>query len=312
MVVFGDFTPVFMLKKDDKDISSLLRHDFVSLVVDDYANEQSDCIALTLSDSFNAPSFDDVIECFIGYEETGVWSAGVYSISSSNFCTRNTTIKATATFFNGQIKEKRKKVYKNKKVSEIVQDVADSNQLGYKCDIDDVIDYIEQNESDINFLSRLAADYGAIFKVKRTEVIFMTKSNRKKIYIDLNECEDYNFRKNVREVYQSCEATYHSSSLGRKVKVAVGDGEPVLRLEDGYRSEAAAMRAAKTELARAQRESWSGDFTIAGQDISAGMIVEFYGDRRITGLEFSIKHVQQRIERSFRSICDIEYSATTN
>ena len=285
-------TPTFLLTVNGKDVTSSIKENLIKLEVTDYANLKSDEMVLEVLGAFNIPKEDDRIELWIGYEETGVWFVGSYIVQALPFNQTSTTVRATSTDFTKKLKEKNTKAYKEKSVKEIVEEIAGRNQLSIKCDILEPIVYmLQKDESDLHFLTRLAKEYGAIFKIKKDIMVFYKKEETRKIFLSLSECSSYSGEWKKREKYSSVECKWHDSIENKAKSVTAGSGEPILTIEEYFIDEAAAQVRAEKELAEQQRKEFAGSLSIYGQDIVAGAKLLLYGDSRIEGKEFSVTKV---------------------
>ena len=69
-------TATFAITVNGKDVTESIREKLISLEYTDHANLKSDELTLKVAGSYNIPKEEDVIELWIGYKETGVWSCG--------------------------------------------------------------------------------------------------------------------------------------------------------------------------------------------------------------------------------------------
>ena len=299
-------TPTFILTVNGKDVSSSIRDKLIKLEVIDHANLKSDEMVLEVIGAFNIPKEDDRIELWIGYEETGAWFMGSYIIQSLPFNQSSTTVRATATDFTKKLKEKNTKVYKEKSVKQIVEEIAGRNKLEIKCNIKEPVTYmLQKDESDLHFLTRLSEEYGAIFKIKKDVMIFYKKEKTTNLSLNLNECSSYSGEFKKREKYGSIECKWHNSKENKPKSVKVGSGEPTLIIEEFFKNEAAAQTRAKKELAEQKRKEFSGSLSIYGQDIVAGANLNLTGDSRLKGKEFSIVKVTHNISNTY--VCSVNF-----
>jgi len=285
-------TPYFALTVNNIDVTLSIRDILIRLEYVDYANLKSDELNLTVEGAWNIPKEDDVMELWIGYEETGVWLAGTFVVQSLPFGKDSTTVRATSTNFSKTLKEKTTKTYKSTTLSKIVSKVAKRNALDFRCDIEEDVLYMAQkDESDLHFLTRLATEHDAVFKIKKDLLIFIKKEETTVVHVDLNECSSFSGEPKKREKYKSCTVSYHDSKENKKIVITAGEGEPVLKMEEHFSSESEALIRAKKALKNSERKEFKGSFNIYGQDINAGAKLTLFGDSRLEDREFSITKV---------------------
>ena len=300
-------TPIFAMTVNKIDVTKSIQEKLVFLEYVDYANLKSDELKFEVAGSYNIPKEEDVIELWIGYKETGVWSCGTFVVQSLPFNKTNTTIRATATNFTQNLKSKNTKTYKEQTVKQIVETVASRNKLEIKCNIEESLKYIiQKDESDLHFLTRLAKEHDAVFKIKRDILIFLKKEDTTKVIIDLNECRSYSGEFKKREKYGTVEAKWHNSKENRDESVKVGTGEPVLKLQEFYYDETEAKQRAEKALQEQKRKEFKGSLSIYGMDIVAGSKLVLSGDSRLEGREFSVTKVAHNLGAGFVSGVEFE------
>lgn len=154
--------------------------------VTDGQGQESDSVDLTLDDRDQAipiPPQGATLSVSIGYLETGVIFKGTYTVDSMRVSAPpyQVKVRAKAVDMKGTFKQKGSKGFENKTVGDIVQDISGKN--GYAARISPglaahKVDYIAQSdESGMHFLTRLANDYDAFFKVANGQVIFAEKGD---------------------------------------------------------------------------------------------------------------------------------------
>lgn len=126
-----------------------------------------------------------------------------------------------------------------------------------------VLPHVDQvNESDMNLLTRIAADHGAIFKVADGRMLFVKQGEAKtasgkampEVTITEDMCTpDWRVEISERTAYGAVIAQWRDGDNAALKEVKVGDGEPVFTIRKPFATEAAAKagaQAKKDDLAR--------------------------------------------------------------
>jgi len=270
--------PNYKILVNNSDVTNSVRKYLVSLQITDNDKDDADELTLTLSAKFKRPSNTDNIKVFLGYGNE-LKFAGLFTIQTTSIRdNRQLTIKATGADFNGDLKQRRNLTYpplgpSNKTITlaSVVKKIASRYQLEVKTDIDINGRFEQENESDLNFLNRLAKEYNAIFNIKNTTLYFMQKGGEvPRIFIDINKCLSSNISYSNKTLYKSCKAIYHNTKLNKKAEVVTGSGKPQLIKEGQWKNDNDALLSARNALTRANKNESNGNLTTRGQVIFAG------------------------------------------
>ena len=302
--------PIYILVVNGADVTTKMYENSASMTYTDNDGDEADSLDIKIAGYWDIVKFSDTAELWLGYASSNVWHIGTFTVQSVSVGAFESTIKATSTNFNSGIKEKQNIAHKNKSIKNIVEQIAKKRGLKLRCDIDEDIAYIHQHdESDLHFLTRVAKDSNAIFKIKKDELIFVNRDNTKSHTIDIAECYDDGptLTFNNRTIYQQATTEFWSSKENRNIKVSVGGGSPVLKVDEHFESESEARRVLESELKSANRAKVTGRLSIYGMDIVAGNKLKLGGDKRFEGMEFNIKRVTHSIgEGGFVSSLEFE------
>lgn len=299
MVVGHD--PIYVLVVNNSDVTNKMYENSATMTYVDEDGDKADSLNISVEGKWDIVEFGDRMELWLGYASTNVWHVGTFDVQDVRIGMFGTSIKATSASFIEDVKVKKNEVYKGWSVKVIVESIAKKNGLQVTCNVNDTLEYIaQQDESDIHFLTRVAKETNAIFKIKKDEIIFVDRDTTNTHEIAIAECYDdgpvFNF--NSRGRYASAVVEYHDSKENKVATVTVGSGKPILRVEDAFESEHQARKVATSELKKNKRSEVSGSLKIYGMDIVAGNKLKLTGDKRFDKFEFTIKKVTQTIDGS--------------
>ncbi|MDE5602821.1 MAG: phage tail protein, partial [Helicobacter sp.] len=133
-----NFTPTFRLLANDKDVSTHIQKNLITLSFKDEAGVLSDEITLEVAGEFKRPKYQDKLKLWLGYKESGLWYCGSFLVQSSQRTQHSTTITATGVDFSGSLKEKRNRSWEKLSLKEIIEKIAKEHQLGFQSDFEDV------------------------------------------------------------------------------------------------------------------------------------------------------------------------------
>lgn len=113
----------------------------------------------------------------------------------------------------------------------------------------------QSDESDLNFLLRIAKRYDAVCKPAGGKLLFVKRGD-----IDLptltltkEEVSDWEMTSSTSDSAGTVIAYWHDKKGAKKKEVKVGDGEPVKRLRHSYQDEKSAQAAAQASLDQSRR-----------------------------------------------------------
>jgi phage protein D len=293
--------PVFVLLVNGADVTNKIHANSMSMSYTDNDGDEADSLSITVAGYWDKASFLDKVELWLGYASSEVWSVGSFTVQKVVVGAFSSTIEATSTNFNGELKEKKNVVHKNKSIKSIVEKIAKKQNLEVKCNVADKVLYLHQHkESDIHFLTRIAKERNAIFKIKKDLLIFLDRESTNTQSIAVSECygDGPTVTFSSRAIYASAEAEFWSSKDNENKTVKVGNGSPVLKVDEHFEDEEEARAVLKSELKRENSSKISGRLSIYGMDVVAGNKLKLDGDKRYEGLIFGIVRVTHTIDGS--------------
>lgn len=239
----------------------------VSLSHTDNAGGESDKFEITFARSGTSapPKSGDEVLVKLGYKETGLVDKGKFIVDqpSSNIDKsggRTITITATSADMTGKLKEPRHEGYEERKVGAVVKKVAGRNSLSpvvSKSLANLPVPQADQtHESDMHFLSRIARDLGANFKVADGKLFFLERRGMKTASGSslvayrpaASDIISASWQGGERQSYKSVEAGYHDQAKAKRMVEEAGSGDPKRTLNRTFATKDQAKKAAEAEL----------------------------------------------------------------
>ena len=299
-------TPTFKILANDKDVSTKLKKELISITFKDEVNNKADELTIKVGGEFARPLYEDDLKLFLGYDDNLTY-CGSFSIQTSVRSNNNIlSISATGVNFSSSLKEKRDITYEKITIKEICKQIADRNALKLKSDFDNfcIQSIAQSNESDLHFLNRLARDYNAIFNIKNETFVFThkIKDNQKNkelptYTISCNEVENISIKHSNKTLYKSCKSIWHDTKENKAKFITVGTGKPILINKGNFKDDADAQLKAKAKLERANQGLISGSLSTDGEVIFAGGKLNLIDTLEDDG-EYQIKSVNHSFSAS--------------
>jgi Bacteriophage probable baseplate hub protein len=263
-------TPAFKIVAAGINITPQIKDRLLGLTVKDEAGFKSDTVEIILDDRDNAielPLPGAPIAVFMGYEETFLVPVGVFTADEvlAKGPPDTVTIRGKAANLGGSMQEQKTRAWDEQTIADIVATVAGEHGLEPKVAeryAGFYYDHLDQtDESDINFLTRIAQDHDAIATVKGEALLFigrgegLTASGVAMLPVPITKSGKlkWSMALAARGDFRSVEAYWHDQESGTRRTVTVGDGAPVRKLRHVYATEVEAESAAQAKLDEAQR-----------------------------------------------------------
>ena len=253
--------------------------DILSISFNDKAGSKSDKVTLTVKPDFVRPAPNTKIELeFKTFKDDKVITSldcGLFHIQTvTRINNKSLSITATGVEFNEKQKDKISYHYVDTKLSNIVKIVAKrlGHDTNFKTDDLTIKSLHQTNETDINFLERLADDYNVLFSIKNDVLYFVNKDDATlpKNTIDINKCSSSSIKHSSKTYYNSCVASWHDLDAGKLVSVTVESGTPVLKIKGAYKDTTEAKLKAKAKLLQTNKGIIKGSFSSRGLSLYAG------------------------------------------
>ncbi|MCG7536476.1 contractile injection system protein, VgrG/Pvc8 family [Pseudoalteromonas sp. OOF1S-7] len=152
--------------------------------------------------------------------------------------------------------------------------------------------HLEQSESDMQLLTRLAQRYDAVMKVAAGKLLFVTQGTGQSLSgqtvtsatLGKHQIIHWSRESIHYHLVGAVQSYYHDPELAQRVVVQAGRGAPVITLPYLYPDEASAQAAATSQLTRLKRTHGAVRLTVPGNpDIVAGALITV--DKSVDHLE---------------------------
>ncbi len=317
--------PIFELFYDKTNITKDVSPYVTSIEYIDAEHGESDELQITFEDSENLwkgawiPTKGDSLRAYIGYEAEKLLNCGVFEIDELEYDTPPdiVTVKGLATGIKKPLRQKNSVGYENKTLKQIAKEIADKHGYTLIGEIADVrVDRITQHqERDLTFLTKLAEQYGYIFKIAENNLVFYDVQKLKgakpmQIFYK-SDLLHINLREKTSQKYKAVQVSYFDPKKKKTVKatarnenVAKGD---TLKITTRCSNRKQAIVQAQAALSTADTKiEGSLDFT-GNPYLIAGSNIELKGIGHFSG-KYHIKRVRHIIDRNsgYKTYCEVE------
>jgi phage protein D len=224
-------TPFFKVTYNGTDITADISRYLLRLTVADKAQGESDEINIELEDTEALwrgpwyPSKGDKLTVELGYTDLA-FSFGTFEIDEVEFKGPPDTvsIKGLAASISQKLRTKKSSAHEGKTLKQIAEKVAEANGLTVQGEIEQItIGRVTQDrETDLGFLRRLAAEYGYIFNVRDTNLIFTSVYDIEKIssvdMITRQGCLSYSLKDTSSDTFSEANVSYFDPETGENVQ----------------------------------------------------------------------------------------------
>lgn len=306
--------PTFRIVADGKDITTLINDRLLSLRASDKPGMDSDDFELRIDDRDQAvalPTRGAGIEVYLGYTGQALTRLGRYTVDEIELSGPPDTlvIRGKASDMRGSGKTVRSGSWENVPLQQIVRDVAARNGWQPVCPVQTKVPRVDQlNESDYNFITRLAKQYDCTAKLADGKLLVMPRQggqtasgkNLSPVVLKRSDLSRYQFRLGDRNT-QKAVRTKHQDKKSGALKVVELDnddlpnGLPAVHTDRHiYPNKAAAEQAAKARLAAFNRSSAGVRLEMAGRtDVFAERSIIIQGIKPGLDGEYLAEAVEQ-------------------
>ncbi|WP_434573118.1 phage late control D family protein [Pseudomonas sp. Z3-8] len=277
--------PTYRIVADGKDITALINDRLLSLRTSDKPGMDSDDFELRIDDRDQAvalPPRGAGVEVYLGYTGQALTRLGRYTVDEIELSGPPDTlvIRGKASDMRGSGKTVRSGSWENVPLQQIVRDVAARNGWQPVCPVQTKVPRVDQlNESDYNFITRLAKQYDCTAKLADGKLLVMPRQggqtasgkNLSPVVLRRSDLSRYQFRLGDRNT-QKAVRTKHQDKKSGALKVVELDnddlpnGLPAVHTDRHiYPNKSAAEQAAKARLAAFNRSSAGVRLEMAGR-----------------------------------------------
>lgn len=334
--------PTFVVKYQGMDVTTEFGGYATEVEYTDNRHGESDECQLTMHNTNGewmgayAPQDGDVMEVWYGYSDeqvfAGRFTVDEYSVTGDNSGDK-ITIKSLAAPKTESLRTKNTVAFEDQNLSDIVQKIADKHKLEVEGEIEDIhFDRVTQNgERDLEFLKRLADDYGHYFSVKGKTLVFTSRDGlraRKPVFtVDRTAqlgqlLKTYDLSSADHKAAKKAEIKYshprRKSLVGSEASsvddlglvTASGD---VVKIDARVENEDHAKRVAKSRLDKQNAGKVSGSLTLVGTPILvAGSVIELKNFGLFDGRYLIVKSTHTQSRSGYETSIDIEQATAKN
>lgn len=325
--------PVFVLSYGQKNITNDITPYVRSVTYTDYLSGQSDGLEVELEDADGRwvrhwyPGKGDTLSLKIGYEAAPLLPCGAFEIDEIEFAQPPATvsIRGLATGIKKSVRTRVGRAYENTTLAAIAQRIAKRNKLTLTGKIRDIrIDRVTQyQERDVEFLTRLAREYGYAFKIVGSKLVFTEladlRDGKAVVTLRATDLISIRLRDKIKDVYQQAKVKYHNPKTKKLVVCGVkNDGQvaevghttaatkkqsgsaasgDTLKLSTRSGSKAAAQAKAQAALDDANLQQTAGSLTLPGNPkLVAGATFALADCGKLSG-KYLVESARHHIDR---------------
>lgn len=331
-------TPFWSLTWAGTDVTADIAAMVTSLTYADKKEGESDELQVSLEDRDGRwrdawiPAKGDILELAIGYRGGLVVDAGAFQIDEIEHDgpPDRLQVRGLAAGVTAALRTKRHRGFEGRTLPEIAGAVAADHGMTVIGDpATEALQRVSQaDQTDLEFLTKLAADHGYVFSVRGTSLVFLSDEEllaaepAMTLSRALHDPVRWRFRKTANQVYKACEVTYQDPATKQTRTVTVvapstgdeGETAPsadaagdTLKKRVRVESAAHAERKAKALLERANRGEVEAGLTVPGRpDLVAGINVLLDGFGTAWDGKHHVTRSTHRIQRGGGYVTEIE------
>lgn len=317
--------PIFELFYEQKNITKDVSPFVTCIEYTDAEHGESDELQINFEDSEKLwqgawiPSKGDSLRCYIGYDTDKLLNCGTFEIDELEYSTPPDmiSVKSLATGIKKPLRQKNSVGYENKTLKQIAKEIADKHGYTLVGEIADVrVDRITQNkERDLTFLTKLAEQYGYIFKIAENNLVFYDVQSLKgakstQIFYK-TDLTSISLREKTSQKYKSVQVSYYDPKKKKTVKATARNENVVkgdtLKINVRCSDRKQAILKANAALSTADTKIEGSIEMVGNPYLIAGLNIELKGIGHFSG-KYHIKKVRHIIDRNsgYKTSLEIE------
>lgn len=229
---------------DDIDISDIISERLMSLTLTDNRGFEADMLEIQLDDhdgKLAIPPRNALLSIAIGWKGALLIDKGRYSVDEIQYsgAPDSLTLRARAADLKGSLSEQKERSFHHIKLGALIEQIAKENNLGVECDehlVDVPIAHRDQtNESDANFLTRLAQELDCLATVKNGNLLFMRMGQGRTlsgkmippVHIKKEHGDNYQFSIAETDNYKAVRAYWHDTDTGKRGEIVIDENSKI-------------------------------------------------------------------------------------
>ena len=273
--------PSYQLVVDGRDITPTVRARLVQLSLREARSGEADQLDITLDDSdgrMRIPARGAKVTLRLGYTRGGdMADKGEFVVDEVEHSGAPDVINITARSadMRGKLRNRTSGSWHRKTLGDVLGDIAKRNALELTIEpalAAKQVQHMDQtNESDANFLTRLATLHDAVATVKKGKLLFLpvgTAANAKgqtlpKTTITRQTGDQHRYHSADRNSYTGVRAYWHDKGSAKRQAAIDGTEDNLKTLKETYATKEAALAAARAESGRLARGEATFELTLA-------------------------------------------------
>lgn len=286
--------PRFKIDYEGKDVTNDISKYLLSVSYTDNEANESDEISFTVEDKDGLwkgdwfPKKGDKVKLAIGYDSE-LLDCGNFTVDEIEMSGPPdiVSIRGLAAGINSPLRTKNSRAYEGQTLRQIAQAVADKygysivSTDGSSSILDNVrIERVTQNrETDLEFLKRLGGDYGIVFSVRDTSLIFTSIYDMEKgspvVDIDRTDLIRYSVKDKAVKTYKKARVRHKDTKTNSVVTTFYEEkkndsgnaSEDTLEIHSRVENMKQGEEKAKAHLHKANTQGQEGSFTLPGNPL---------------------------------------------
>ncbi|ACF12733.1 late control D family protein [Chloroherpeton thalassium ATCC 35110] len=302
----------FIINYENKDITADISPMLLSLTYTDNEHGKSDELELELEDSQSLwrtdwyPGKGETLSVFLGRKGQKLLRCGIFEIDEITFSGgsggERLGLKAIGTGFQQAVRQRNYKTFQDSCFGKIVRAIAAKHGLSVVGDINDVAvqKSVQNGESDLHYLLRLAERTGHVFKINGETLVFYQiktlEASDSVFSLSRADAIDYSLSSQSLAAHGETEVSEYNPQTGATYQATSSntDGMPGKERLTGY-SESPEQTMAAAEGAK--KSTLSGRISLPGNEqLVAGINAQLEGFGKLNG-KYHAEKVSHRIDR---------------
>ena len=251
----------YQIKANNKDITSAITNTLLSIKIIDSDGYKNDTCTIELADDTTLPLPEPKATLDIAFGENGnMQSMGRFVVDTVTVTTsdRRITIESHAANLTKNLAMPRRGTFKKVIIKSVLETIAQRHGLSVVVDktlAGIIIEHITQtDESDLNFVTRMANAYGAVFSIKDDKLLFLTDAlptnSQGQVLesVTIKDLQSCQMTVSAGRSYKSAEARYIDLDNATPEIVMAGTESPTYQLKSQYPNKKEAYHAAQSAL----------------------------------------------------------------